>query len=74
MENKTRQITTFAGKCSIELSKLKHIQQYINSFELDFIWFEYQPQTDQLSEIFTPSMEDIFDTLKTADININPSH
>ena len=43
-------------------------------FELDFRRFERQPQSDQLSIIFTPSMEVIFGALKTLDIDMNPSH
>ena len=58
----------------MELSKLKHIQRYMNSFELQFRRFERQPQRDQLSNIFTPKIEEIFETLETADIEINPSH
>ena len=46
----------------------------MTSFELDFKRFEHQPQSDQLSEIFTPSMEGTFKTLQTADIDMNPSH
>ena len=58
----------------MEMSKLKQIQRYTTSFELDFGKFEHQPQSDQLSIIFTPSIELIFKTLETAEIDLNPHH
>ena len=58
----------------MELSKLKNIQHYITSFEIDSRRFERQPQSDQLSIIFTPSMAVIFETLEAAYIEMNPSH
>ena len=58
----------------MELSNLKHLQCYMNSFEIDFRRFESQPQSYQLSITFTPSMEIIFETLETVDINMNPYH
>ena len=58
----------------MELSKLEYLQRYTTSFELDFKRFERQPQRNQLSIIFTPSIELIFETLETAEIDINPYH
>ena len=46
----------------------------MTSFELDFRRFKRQPQSDQLSIIFTPSMELIFGILETADIDMNQYH
>ena len=43
-------------------------------FEVDFRRFERQPQSDQLSIIFTPLMELILEPLDTVDIYINPYH
>ena len=43
-------------------------------FEIYYKRFEHQPQSNQLSIIFTPSMEVIFETLKTADIEMNLYH
>ena len=43
-------------------------------FELDYRNFERQPQSEQLSIIFNPPMEEIFVILETADIEMNPSH
>ena len=48
------------GKYIMELSKPKHLQRYMNSFEIDFKRFERKPQSDQRSIILTPSMELIF--------------
>ena len=56
------------------MSKLKHLQRYLTSFELDFRRFEHHPKSNQLSIIFTPSTEITFETLETADIDMNPSH
>ena len=56
------------------LPKLKHLQLYMTSFEQYFRWFERPQQSNQLYDIFLPSMEYIFYNLKTADIEINTSH
>ena len=66
------QINNLTVKYIMELSKLKNIQFYMTSFEIEFRRFERQPQSNQLSIIFTPSMELIFETLETADIDSNP--
>ena len=42
--------------------------------ELYFRRFECQTQSSQISIIFNSSIELIFETLETADIDINPSH
>ena len=46
----------------------------MTSYEIDYIRFERQPQSEQISLTFTPKMEEIFETLETADIDMNPSH
>ena len=43
--------------------RTKNIQCYRTSFELEFRHFERQPQNNELSIIFTTSMEVIFETL-----------
>ena len=58
----------------MELSNLKHLQIYMTSFELYVRRFERQPQSNQLSIILFPSMELIFETLETADIDMSPYH
>ena len=52
----TLQIKNLTVKYIMELSNLNHIQRYMTSFEIDFRSFERQPQSDQLSILFTPSM------------------
>ena len=68
------QIINLTVKYIMELSKLKNIQQYTTSFELEFRRFECQPKRNQRSIIFTPKIEEIFETVETADIDMNPSH
>ena len=51
---------------------MKYLQHYMNSFELDFRRFERQPQSDQLSIIFTTSMGLILETIDKSDIDMNP--
>ena len=58
----------------MELSKLKHIQRYMNPFELNYRRFERQPQIQHLSLTFSPIIEEIFETLETADIDMTPYH
>ena len=36
LQDKTGQINNFTGKHIMELSKLKHIQRYMNPFEIDY--------------------------------------
>ena len=74
MRYQTGQINNLTGKYIMELSKLKHLQRYMTSFEIYFIIFESQPQSNKLSIIFAPSIELIFGTLETAEIYMNPSH
>ena len=74
MRDQTVQINNLTGKYIMELSKLKHLQRYTTSFELEFRRFERQPQSNHPSITFTPKTEEIFETLETADIDMNPSH
>ena len=48
----------------MDLSNMKHLQQYMTSFELEFRSFEHHPQSNQLSIIFTPKMEEIIETIE----------
>ena len=58
----------------MKLSKFKHLQCYMTSFDIEFRRFDRQPQSNQLSIIFIASMEVIFETIGTAYIYMNPSH
>ena len=74
MRDQTGQIKNLTGKYIMELSKLKHLQCFMTSFDICFRRFERQPQSDQLSIIFTPSMEVISETMEISDIDTNPPH
>ena len=54
----------------MELSKLKNIQRYMTHFELYYRKFENLPQTHQISTKFTPTIEEVFETLETADTDM----
>ena len=69
----TGQINNITRKYITELSNMKLLQHYMNSLDLDFRRFERQPQSNQLSIIFTPSTELIFETIGTEDIANNLS-
>ena len=58
----------------MELSKLKHIQRYMTPFELDYRNFERLSQSQQLSNTFTPKIEEFFETLETEDLYMTSSH
>ena len=51
---------------------MKHLQRYMASFEQYYRRFERQSQSNQLSIVFIPSAEVIFETLETSDIDMNP--
>ena len=56
------------------MSKLKHLQRYITSFEIDYGGFEAQLKSQQISPTFTPTTEEIFETLEKEDIDMTLSH
>ena len=56
IRDQTGQINNLTGKYIMELSKPKHLQHYMNFFELDLRWFERHPQSNQLSSIVTDSI------------------
>ena len=57
----------------MELSKLKHIQHYITSFQIALRQFERSPQSDQLKYTFDQPIELIFEAMETDDISMTPS-
>ena len=70
LQDKTGQINRPTGKYIMELSKLKHIQQYMNTFKLDYIKFENLTQRHQLSTILHSTIEEVFVTLEPADVDM----
>ena len=74
MRNQTEQINNLILKYIMKLSKLKNVQWYRTSFEIYFRRFERQSQSNQLSSIYTYSMVLLFETIETAEIDMNQSH
>ena len=74
MQYQKGQINNLKVKYIMELSKLNHIQRYMNPFEINYRRFESYPQIQQLSLTFTPKIEEIFKTPETSDIDMTPSH
>ena len=58
----------------MELSELKHIQIFMTPYEIDYRRLKRKPSSKQLFLTFTPKMEEIFETLETVDIKMNPPH
>ena len=58
----------------MELSKLNHIQRYMTPFGIDYRKFERIKKLQQLSITFTPTTEEVFETLDTEDIYTISSH
>ena len=52
------------------ISKLKQLQRYLTSFEIYYRKFERKPQRHQLSIEFDVTMEQVFETLEIADIDM----
>ena len=71
MRYQTGKISNLIKKWITELSNLKHPQLYMTFYDLEYRRFERQPQSNQLYLTFTPKLEEIFETIETADININ---
>ena len=58
------------GKCIVKISKLKHLQRCMNSFQLEHIKFNRKPQRNQTSNKLTFSMEEVFETPETEDVDM----
>ena len=74
LQDETGQINNLIGKYTMELSKLKHLQWYMTTFELYYRRFERLPQRHKISTIFYSTIEEFFETLKTAYIDITTAH
>ena len=61
-------------KYIMKLSKLKHLQRYMTTFELGYINFECLSQSQKLYTTFTSKIEEVFETLETSDIDIKSPH
>ena len=56
------------------LSQLKHLQCYMNTFEIYYRKFQRLSQTHQLSTTFHFTIEEVFETLDTANIEISTTN
>ena len=63
LQDKIGQIKSLIGKYVMERSKLKHLQQYMTTFELNYGIFERLSQSGQLSTTLTPTIEEVFETI-----------
>ena len=57
LQDKIGQIKKLTGKYIMELSKLKHHQQFITTFELDYRKCDRLPRRQQLFNIFNSTTE-----------------
>ena len=70
----TGQTNNITGKYIMEPSKLKHLQLYMTTFELEYRKFERNSQRQKPSTKFHFTIEDVFETLETSDVDMSTSH
>ena len=58
----------------MEMSKLKHLQRLITTFELEYINFEHKPQGHQISNTFQFKIKESFETLETSAVDMTAAH
>ena len=54
----------------MEPSELPHLQQFVKSFELDYLKYESKKHRHQLKNTFPFIMEEVFETLETEYVDI----
>ena len=74
LKYETGQINNLTDKYIIELSKMKHLQCYMTTFEIEYRNSELLPQINQLSTMLHSTTEEVFETLETEDIDISTAH
>ena len=74
LKDETGKINNLTDKYIMELSKLKYIKCYITIFEPEYRNFEQLPQRYQLSTTFHFTIEEIFGTLETANLDMSKPH
>ena len=74
MNDKTTQANNLTGKYIMAPSKLKHLQRYMITFELEYRKFELNPQRHQLSTTFQLTIEEVFGTLEIEDVYTTTAH
>ena len=50
---------------------MKNLQRYLNNFELEYRKFEHNSQRRQISTTFKFTIEGVFETLETADVDMS---
>ena len=73
-QDKTGQINNLTGKYIMEMTKWKHLQRYMTPYKIYYREFECQTQSHQLSTASTSTIEEVFETLDTVDIDMESSH
>ena len=73
LKDETGKIGKLTGKYIMELSKVKHIQFGMTTFELDYRNFEWIPQLHQLSTTLQSTIKEVFETLETEDVSCQQS-
>ena len=58
----------------MELSKFKHLQQYMTILEIDYGKFECIPQRHQLPTLFNSKIEEVFENIETKDEDMSKFH
>ena len=58
----------------MEISKLKHLQRHMTALKLEYRNFKVLPQIHKLSTMFHFIIEEVFENLETADVDMSTSH
>ena len=66
LNDETGHINNLIGKYIMEISKMKHLQLYMNTFEQQYRKFDLKKHRQQLSTTFQNTIEEVFETLETA--------
>ena len=74
MDDETVKTNNLTGKYIKELSKLKHLQHYMTTFELEYRKFAWNPQRHKLSNTFQFTIEEVFESLETSDVYMKTSN
>ena len=74
LNDKTRQTNILICKYIMDLLKSKYLQCHISTIELENRQFECNSQRHQLSNTFQFTIEEMFETLETADVYITTAN
>ena len=74
LNDKTRQGSNLTGKYIMEIFNCEYLQYHIATFKLEYRSFECKPQRNQLSNTFQFTIEEVFETLETADVYTKTAH